>query len=94
MIKKKLKLVPAHVMLAPGSTPSLVKHDKEKGYIDVYWGGYEYSIALDRIPTPLSLLEWVHHMSEKGWDETTPERISRFIAIVCTIKGWKLHGNH
>ena len=58
------------------------------GYVDVRWGGYEYSIALDRIQTPEHLLAWIRHLGEKGWDEMTPWRISSFIRAICSKKGW------
>jgi hypothetical protein len=70
-----------------------IRHDKELGYLDISWGEYEYSIALDRIPTPMALLEWIAHIEIKDWPGTTPRRIVALIAIVCRIKGWKLYGN-
>ena len=63
-----------------------------EGYLLIYWGGYEYDIALERIKTPLHLLGIISHISQKTWELTTPERIADLIDLVCHEKGWDHHG--
>ena len=50
---------------------------------------YPYEIELNRIPTPLALMQWVHHLCEKNWMDS--ERICIFIEAVAANKGWKMH---
>jgi hypothetical protein len=47
-----------------------------------------YLFELARIPTPLHLLQWVHHLSEKTWMDR--ERIHEFIGKVAAYQGWEL----
>jgi len=55
-----------------------------------YWGYVDYDIPLDKIPTPLSLLNWVQHVSAKAWPFSTPNRVAYLIETVCALKGWDL----
>jgi hypothetical protein len=57
-----------------------------------YWTYYDYDIELRLIPTLMSLLNWVQHVSAKAWAYTTPNRVAYFIEAVCTAKGWDLWG--
>lgn len=72
--------------------PSFFEFDEQHQSYDIYWGGYEYVIELDRIRTPLELLSWVHHLLEKEWELTTPRRIGELIEDVSHRLGWSLHG--
>lgn len=51
-----------------------------------------YQIDLDRVPTPLALLNWIHHLSEKNWISTT--HVHDLIDEICRIKGWDHHGSN
>lgn len=51
---------------------------------------YPYEISLDRIATPIKLVGWIEHLSEKNW--MTKILVIEFIRRVCLIKGWKQHG--
>jgi len=64
--------------------------DDYHGTVDVWWGGYEYSIVVERIASPMQLLHWVAHMSKKSWRNQTSRRISRFVECICERKGWPL----
>lgn len=59
--------------------------------LHIYWGGYDYSIDLDRISRPLHLIQWVMHLIEKDWPLTTPHRLQVFIQFVALAKGWDIH---
>ncbi|EYD77111.1 hypothetical protein Rumeso_01370 [Rubellimicrobium mesophilum DSM 19309] len=72
---------------------SMVEVDRELGYVSVFWGGYSYDIAIERITSPDDLLWWIVHLAEKGWEHTTPERIALLIAIVVDVKGWPAWGH-
>jgi hypothetical protein len=50
---------------------------------------YPYEIRLDRIDTPMRLLNWVHHLAEKVWME--PLDLAELIDAVCRHYGWNLH---
>ena len=63
-------------------------------WVTVRWGGYDYDIQMSRIPDMPALLQWVAHMSEKGWEDMTPQEISAFIQEVCRRKGWDLWAKH
>lgn len=71
--------------------PSMLKHDEEAGYIDVYWGGYEYSIGLDRITKPFDVFSWLIHLGEKGWSHATAERAAYLIEAIFSAKGWSIY---
>lgn len=45
-----------------------------------------YDIGLERIPDYHALVQWVLHLCEKGWFDTTKCR--QLIEIVCKHKGW------
>lgn len=51
-----------------------------------------YEIDLDRVPTPLALLNWIHHLSEKYW--ITTMHVHDLIDEICRIKGWDHHGSN
>ena len=53
---------------------------------------YLYEIGLDRIPTPLALLNWIHHLSQKSWFTTF--QAYHLIDKICDIKGWDHHRSH
>lgn len=48
-----------------------------------------YQFALDRIDTPLKLLGWVHHLTEKVWMESLDLR--ELIEAVADHFGWNIH---
>lgn len=48
-----------------------------------------YEVQLSRIQTPLNLLGWCDQLMEKNW--ITVRMLERFIAIVCSEKGWEIH---
>lgn len=54
-----------------------ISFDDELGYVDLYWGGYEYSIEYSRINTPEKLYAWLQHLAGK-WN--TPAW--RFLALI------------
>jgi len=72
--------------------PSMAKHDAELGYVDIYWGGYEYSIPLADLSTPEDVMWKIHHVSKKRWEHMTPKRVSLFIGLIAHINGWKPYG--
>ena len=59
-------------------------------WVTLTWGGYEYDIEMDRIPTPQALLGWLAHLGEKGWAGMTAEQVSNFVRVVSRRKGWKI----
>lgn len=68
--------------------------DNELGYVDVWWGGYEYSIKLDRITTPMDILQWLNHIGGKQWRGMTGPRVAEFIDAIARRKGWNIHESH
>jgi hypothetical protein len=50
---------------------------------------YEYEIALERIDNPVKILQWVIHLTEKGW--MTNELMRQFILAACTKAGVDPH---
>lgn len=66
--------------------------DAEARTLDIYWGGYEYWIELHRINHPVQLLELIHHLSAKGWDGMTAQRVGRLIVDVFKFRDWDLYG--
>lgn len=50
---------------------------------------YEYEIALDRIDNPVKILQWVIHLTEKGW--MTNELMRQFVQAACTKAGIDPH---
>ena len=53
---------------------------------------YLYEIDLDRIPTPMALLNWMHHLCPKYW--VTTIHIHHLIDKICDIKGWDHHNSN
>lgn len=70
----------------------MFKIDSRWEWLDIYWGGYEYSYELGRIETPSDLMWLVAHVSDKTWEHTTGYRIAALIKAVAQRKGWKRHG--
>jgi hypothetical protein len=54
------------------------------------WGGYDYSVEMKRIRTPMDLLELLHHVLQKGW-RIDGDKIYRLINAVCNRKGWDMY---
>ena len=52
-------------------------------------GSWPYPIELERIPTPLALVGWLHHLLEKNWFNQWDAR--EMIDVVCTKKDWDQH---
>lgn len=48
-----------------------------------------YNIDLARIDSPLKLVGWLHHLSEKVWFDQTYCR--QLIQVVCYHFGWDIH---
>jgi hypothetical protein len=67
--------------------------DHDLGYLDVYWGSYEYSFELARLDTPLKLLAFLDHVLKKGWKHSTAERAGRLIKTLSRHFGWDLYGS-
>lgn len=65
----------------------------ERGYVDVWWGGYEYSIKLDDIKSPRHVCEWLVHLSEKSSWNATHEQIGEFVKDVFFAKGWDVYAD-
>ena len=53
---------------------------------------YLYEIDLDRVPTPLALANWMHHLCSKYWITTV--HIHVLIDKICELKGWDHHESH
>jgi len=70
----------------------MFKLDLELHYIDVYWGGYEYSFELERIDSPQKLLAFLDHILTKTWKHSTGQRVGLLIGEVSRHFGWDLHG--
>jgi len=87
---KILQGVKLSSFLATPDPPVGFKIDRETKEVVIQWGGYSYPLALDRITSPLHLLQWIAHLGEKEWEEMTPWRIRRFIECVCNEKQWNL----
>jgi hypothetical protein len=49
---------------------------------------YPYDIRIDRIDTPLKLLNWVEHLSHKTWMDGPS--MAEFVQKVCRHFGWDL----
>lgn len=47
--------------------------------------GYQYEISLERINTPVKILQWVIHLTEKTW--MTTELMRQFTMASCTKAG-------
>lgn len=61
-------------------------------WVTVNWSRnkYDYDIEMNRIRTPLGLLQWIAHMGKKGWPGMTSSEIAAFIESICHNKGWDL----
>lgn len=69
---------------------SMCEIDDDGKNITVYWGNYPYHIELDRIDDYQKLLSWVVHLGAKGWPNSTPQRMSKFVRMICAVKGWDI----
>jgi len=58
--------------------------------VNLFWGSYEYSVSWDCIRTPVELLAWIAHISQKTWKHSSPQRISRLIQAVCARRNWAI----
>lgn len=68
-----------------------IAFDDENGYVDIYWGNYQYSIAYGRINTPAKLIPWLNHLAEK-WETVNAQRLLALLDL-CSIKfGWNKWG--
>lgn len=72
----------------------LVHYDAKSKTIDIHPGKSDccgwtktnpYWIALDRIDTPMKLMHWVHHISQKTW--CTRQVIKALIEAWCKATG-------
>lgn len=75
-----------------GNTP--VKIDAKTGEITFASLGHDpdkYSILLEDIASPMGLIRWFVHLSEKVWFDQ--EHQEDFIRAVCSSKGWDVRGN-
>lgn len=61
------------------------------GGVHIYWGGYDYDVGLDEIPSPLRLLGLVMHITDKAWPLMNADRVGALISLVCEAKGWNPH---
>jgi hypothetical protein len=66
--------------------------DLELGYLDLYWGGYEYSVELAGIDSPQKLLAFLSHILAKQWDGSTGKNVGRLIRALSRHFNWQLHG--
>jgi len=51
-----------------------------------------YEIDLDRVPTPLALVNWMHHLCSKYW--VTTVHVIKLTDKICEIKGWDHHNSN
>jgi hypothetical protein len=65
-----------------GEAISLLRSREGEGGDDLY------DITLEEIPTPLDLLRWVVHLSEKNWMDA--ERLGVFVQEVAQAKKWTI----
>lgn len=75
-----------------GNTP--VKINTETGEItfsSLGYDPYKYSLLLEDIASPMGLIRWFVHLSEKVWFDQ--EHQQDFIRAVCASKGWEYRGN-
>jgi len=63
-----------------------------KGWLSIYWGGYEYPYELSRLERPDDLMWLIAHLAEKEWEWMTASRIGHLIKSVSRIKGWPSFG--
>jgi hypothetical protein len=70
----------------------MFKIDHELDYLDVYWGGYEYSYELSRLATPLAFLEFLEHVLEKNWKHASGARVGELVRTMARHNGWGRHG--
>lgn len=66
--------------------------DLDLGYLDLYWGGYEYPIELSRIDTPTSFLFVLSHVLAKDWEHATGRRAGRLVRALAAYFKWDLLG--
>lgn len=69
----------------------MFRFDLELGYLDVYWGGYEYSYELTRLNTPKKALAFLQHVCAKDWEHASVRRVSRLVRSLSAYFGWDLY---
>lgn len=80
------------LLVGPRSPEHSAMFEIEDGYLSIFWGGYSYDIEMTRIETPESLLWWVFHIAQKGWEHITGDRIAMLIESISCERGWELCG--
>lgn len=58
--------------------------------VGIDWVDPDYLIEWDRLQTPMDLIRWVTHLSDKRG--ATVERLMIFIDVVCDHRGWNSRG--
>jgi hypothetical protein len=64
----------------------------EGGTLDIWWGGYEYWIELERINTPERFLGLLNHIGRKTWAGATPDRVAELITLIARHFAWNIYG--
>jgi len=59
-------------------------------WIDIYWGGYEYSYDMRSLQGPEDLLGLIAHVGKKTWEHTTGFRIAALVEAIARRKGWEI----
>ena len=65
----------------------------EDGFLNIWWGGYEYQIRLSEINRPEDLLWWLMHIGRKNWSGMTPNAVTQVIVEVAREKSWEVYKN-
>lgn len=65
--------------------------DHDLKYLDVYWGGYEYSFEFGRLDTPAKLLAFLEHVLAKNWEYATARRAALLVRTMNAHFGWGMH---
>jgi 5-methylcytosine-specific restriction endonuclease McrA len=79
-------------------SPNDPRHDKmyrldlELGYLDIFWGGYEYNWELKRLDTPHKLAGFLDHVLAKDWEYATGRRVGRLVRTLSDHFRWGIHG--
>jgi hypothetical protein len=72
--------------------PNGFAFDEGTQTLDLFWGGYEYFIELNRLRTPEGFLGLLHHVTAKHWRAMTPERVSHLVEAMAQRNGWEIYG--
>ena len=62
----------------------------DEKYVTFKKGNFVYDIPFSRLKSPIQLLDWTCHLSEKNWVDA--DLLGRFIETVATFKGWEVRG--